>query len=279
MPHTHNVYDTDKRFVINTITKTISTPKVNVPVLVQYDHNSEHITFEADRFVEGHDLSLCDKVEVHYNNVGGTATRTSKGVYEAQDFRLDPADNSKVIFTWILSEKATTYTGTLAYIVSFTCTSDGEVLYRWNTNVDKTLTVSDGINNGEAVEEMYADVLEMWKLELFGIGDTEEARMKSQAKTQQEAIALKGSQVLASIPEDYTSLQASVDTLLEDDFVPSTSVNSNVITETFDDGRKKVTTIDGDIITEEWYSAAGVLTKSKTIEINQNGVIETLTTF
>lgn len=276
MPYKHRVYDTDRRFVIDTITRTISIPEVNRPVLIQYDHNSEHITFEIGRFVEGHDLSLCDKAEVHYNNIGSSG-RTSKGVYEIQDLVVDPKDNSKVIFTWIVSEKATAYTGSLAFVIAFACLNEGDLYYRWNTAINTNLIVSGGINNGEAVEEMYADVLEAWKQDLFGIGDTEEASMLAFSKRQQEAITQKGSQTLASIPDTYENLQATVDALLEDDFIPSTVMADNVITETFDDGRTKVTTVNGETITEEWYSAAGTLTKSKTISINQNGVTETLT--
>ena len=51
MSHNHLVEDTDKRFVINPDTKTVSTTSSNIPVLAQYDHNSEYITFEIQRFV------------------------------------------------------------------------------------------------------------------------------------------------------------------------------------------------------------------------------------
>lgn len=296
MPHSHNIYDVDKRFVINVTTRSISTPETNIPVLVQYDHNSEHITFEASRFVEGHDLSLCDKVEVHYNNIGGRS-RTSKGVYEVKDFRVDPRDDSKVVFTWVLSEKATYYEGSLAYIIAFSCTNnDGELFYRWNTNVNEDLKVSSGIYNGEAVEEMYADVLEAWKNDLFGIGDTEEARMKAVSQTQQNliqatgeevgrltdeyktALVEKANQLLATIPDTSEELQATVNELIESQYIPKTTIDGNTITETYNDGHTRVTTIDGDTVTENWYTVDGVLTKTNVITISQNGVVENMTT-
>ena len=45
MSHSHQIQDTDKRFVINPDTKTVSTPNTNVPVLAQYDHNLEYFNF------------------------------------------------------------------------------------------------------------------------------------------------------------------------------------------------------------------------------------------
>lgn len=184
MSHNHLVEDTDKRFVINPDTKTVSTTRSNIPVLAQYDHNSEYITFEIQRFVENHDLSKCDKVEIHYNNVEEVtekrAKHVSKGLYDVKDLRIDPGDNQKVVFTWIISEKATTWKGTLEFVVSFVCLTDDDVDYRFNTvtNTD-LLKVGSGINNTDEIEERYADVLETWKADLFGIGDMYKTEAKN----------------------------------------------------------------------------------------------------
>lgn len=203
MTHIHPIYDDEKRFVIDAVTKTISIPEADSPVLIQHDHNSEHITFECDRFVEGHDLMLCNKVEVHYNNIRDSR-RSVKGVYPVEDFRISDKDNSKIVFTWVVSLNATTYNGPLWFAVKFSCTDEvGDILYRWNTNICKDLTVSEGIDNGEAVEENYADVLEAWRLELFGIEDTAEANMKRIAQQQCDAMEVKAKEVIATIPDEY----------------------------------------------------------------------------
>lgn len=278
MSHGHNIYDDDKRFIIDPVTRIITTPEDNVPVLLQYDHNSEYITFEADRFVEGHDLSRSSKVEVHYINASKDTRKISKGVYEVQNLRVDDNDSSKIVFTWIVSENATLYEGILRFVIAFTCLEKGELLYRWNTKVCDILSISQSINNGEAINMAYSDVLEMWRLDLFGVGDTEENRLLQVSQEQQEKIALKGSQVAASIPDDYSNLQATVDSLTEDDYVPQTTMSDNTITETYDDGRYKVTTVSGQTITEQWYTSADVLTKTKIIVISQNGVTESITT-
>lgn len=210
LAHDHIMRDVDKRFIIDTINKTVIAPEHNVPVLSQYDHNSEYITFEADRHVEGHDLLKCDKVEVHYNNTNGRAV--SKGLYEAVDLQVDPNDATKVIFTWAVSEMATQYAGKLNFIVSFVCTDDGDLLYRWNTRINSDIRVSDGINNAEYIENTYADVLAMWKQDLFGIGDTEEARMLALSEYLLADINAKAKDAIDSIPDeymDYSEFEAS----------------------------------------------------------------------
>lgn len=312
MAHKHAVNDVNKRFVIEGATRIITGPEDDLPILIQYDHNSEHITFEADRMVEGHDLSVCDKVEIHYNNVSKSGSRhTSKGVYKAVDLAVDSKDDTKVTFTWIVSKNATQYEGVLGFVVAFTCLEGEEIVYRWNTKVNNTLFVSASIDNSEVVTETYADVLEMWKDMLFGIGDTEEASMLALGEAQRDAIATlgeemtahtekckdflveeagviteeskaslveKANQLLATIPDTSEKLQSTVNELIEGQYIPKTTIDGNTITETYNDGHKRVTTIDGNIVTENWYTTDGVLTKTNVITISQNGVTETLTT-
>ena len=210
MTHAHPIYDTNKRFVIDAA-KNIAISDKDKPVLVQYDNYSEVITFEVERFVEGHDLSLSSKVEVHYNNIDTTGRRTSKGLYVAEDLKIDPDNPAKVLVSWFISEEATKYEGTLNFVVSFSCLEDDIYnVYRWNSHIG-TFVVSAGINNTEYLEQNYADVLEMWKQTLFGIADTEEARMLAIAETQQELITEKAAETLAQIPSSYVELQKSVD--------------------------------------------------------------------
>lgn len=213
MAHTHLIYDTGKRFIINPATKTIDIPKSNIPTLSQYDHNSEYITFEMARFVEGHDLSLCDKVEIHYNNIEDDEKRprVSRGFYEAQDLRVDPNDESKVVFTWIISKNATTYKGLVYFVISFVCLEDEEVRYRWNTIGNSYFPVSTGINNTDYIEEKYADLLELWRAELFGLSGDEAINIQVMAQKQMKAIEQKGAETLATIPEEYAFLQSNVD--------------------------------------------------------------------
>ena len=232
MSHNHPIYDDDKRFSIDPVTRIVTIPDGIKPVLVQHDHNSEHITFECGRFVEGHDLLLSDKVEVHYTNSTATSRNSSRGVYPVVDLKKHDADDSKVMFTWILSEHATRFVGPLKFSITFTCLDVADITYRWSTNVNSDLSVSECVDNGEAVEGTYADVLEMWKQDLFGIGDTEEASMRRVSQEQQEAIVEKGRSTLDTIPDEYADLQDNVNTFDKDiEVLTNLVLNKNTISD------------------------------------------------
>lgn len=63
MSHTHNIYDSDMHYVIDPLTRQINNDDADQKVvLVQGDHKSERLTFEIPRYIEGHDMSLCDVV-------------------------------------------------------------------------------------------------------------------------------------------------------------------------------------------------------------------------
>ena len=64
----HNIIDSDARFSINSVTRQIKNESKQKTSLMQNDHNSERFGFILDRYIEGHDMSLCNQVEVHYLN-------------------------------------------------------------------------------------------------------------------------------------------------------------------------------------------------------------------
>lgn len=169
MAHKHNIYDTDNHYTISAVTRAItnvSPTKVNI---MQYDHNSERLTFELPRYIEDHDMSLCNSVQVHYLNTDGK--NTTSDVYEVDDLQISPDGENVVICSWLISQNATRYAGSLSFLVRFACVSeDGTIDYAWNTDIYKNLSVSNGIYNSDIVVEQYSDILEKWKEELFSTG-------------------------------------------------------------------------------------------------------------
>ena len=94
MVHTHPVIDKDNHFIIDPISRSITKTDNKKRALMQYDHNSERLTFEIERFVEGHDLMLCNKVEVHYSNADSQARKTNfkaEAAVDGSDFELEYA--------------------------------------------------------------------------------------------------------------------------------------------------------------------------------------------
>lgn len=162
MAHLHGVHDTDSLFVIDPVTRAISNAASKKTMLMQFDHNSERFTFELPRYIEKHDMSLSNLVEVHFLNIDASTRAQNSGLYTVTDIKVDPNDEEKVVCSWLISSNATRLVGSLTFIVRFCCVTDGKVDYAWNT-ARYTVAVSDGINASELFEQEYVDVIEQWK--------------------------------------------------------------------------------------------------------------------
>ena len=167
MPHSHPIYDSDKHFVIDPITRNIVNNSSKLTIM-QYDHNSERFTFEIPRVIEGHDMSLSNAVRVNFINIGSIKTNTNSGVYEVDDVVVSSDDPDTIIFSWLISGAATRYNGSLNFAIRFYCISDESIIdYSWGTNIYSGIKVSNSLDNSEAIVEDYVDVLEKWKQDIM----------------------------------------------------------------------------------------------------------------
>lgn len=171
MYHKHSVYDTDLHLIIDPISRNITNTSQKT-VLMQNDHNSERFTFEIPRYVEGHDMTLCNVVEIHYINIDASKKNNrSSDIYPVDDIQLSPESDSVVIGSWLVSHNATAFNGSLNFIIRFACVSDenvGDIQYQWFSNVYTGLVVSKGIYNTEVVtNDDDSDVLYAWKKEVY----------------------------------------------------------------------------------------------------------------
>lgn len=170
MAHAHIVSDSDNHFIIDPISRQISNNSKKT-ILIKTDHNSEQFTFELPRYVEGHDMSLSNKVEVHFLNINNKTRQTNPGIYNVVDFDVDAEDNTKVLGTWLVSREATKYPGSLNFVIRFSCLDDDNVeYYSWNTAIYTGITISDTIENTETIVEDYVDIFRQWldTLEMAG---------------------------------------------------------------------------------------------------------------
>ena len=167
MAHIHSVYDTDSHFIVDPDTRTMKNVSGSKITILQYDHNSERITFELPRYVDGHDMSTCNIVEVHYLNKGAAAQ--SEGVYQVDDLQVSPEDENVVICSWLVSQNATKQAGTLQFSIRFVCMSGSTIDYAWSTS-PFALNVSTGICNTNTIVEQNVDILEQWRQTLLNSG-------------------------------------------------------------------------------------------------------------
>ena len=160
MAHKHSVYDTDPHFKIDSVTREIKNASQTKTMLVQHDHNSERFTFEIPRMVDGHDMSVCNAVQVHYINTDAKTKEQNAGVYSVDDLQISPESDDVVICSWLISGNATKFVGNLSFVIRFACVAeDGTDDYAWNTAVHQAVSVSTGIFNSDDIAEAYPDIL------------------------------------------------------------------------------------------------------------------------
>lgn len=161
------VVDSDVHFTIDTTTRMISNQnadKVNKKLsLIQHDIKSERYSFDIDRYIDGHDLMLCNRVQIHFINIGTGRNQRSPGANLIDDVHINESDDKKITFSWLVPYEATVYNGELHFLVTFECVGGANILYRWSTTTFTAIKITAGMNNNNTVFEMYSDDLLNWQ--------------------------------------------------------------------------------------------------------------------
>ncbi len=210
MAHKHSVYDTDTHFIIDGVTRAVKNASSAKTTLVQHDHNSERFTIEIPRMVDGHDMSLCNVVQVHYLNIDNQTKEQKSGVYGVDDLQISPDGDDVVICSWLVSGNATQLVGNLSFIVRFMCVSDdGTVDYVWNTAVHSGVSVSTGIYNGDVIAEEYADIVAQWEARIQKCEDRAETAINTANGYQEQIDAINTAATFASQTSQKANAKAS----------------------------------------------------------------------
>lgn len=163
MSHIHNVTDSDNKFIVDGISRVIKNASTSKTTVMQFDHNSEVFTFEVPRYIEGHDMMLCNRVEVHYLNIDSITRRENEGIYLVDDLTVNTEDENKLTCSWTISQSATQLVGSLNFLLRFICITDDVIDYVWNTAIHSGIYVSKGIYNSDIVAEQYIDTIKAWE--------------------------------------------------------------------------------------------------------------------
>lgn len=168
MAHLHNIYDSDSHFVIDKATREIKNESTKTITLIQFDHNSERFTFELPRHIDGHDMSLCNIVEVYYINIDRTKKQENHGCYKVDDLQVSPDSDDVVICSWLISEEATRLAGPLTFLLKFVCSAEtGVIDYAWHSAIYTGVTVSNGIDDADIIAEQYMETIREWENRLL----------------------------------------------------------------------------------------------------------------
>ena len=155
------IKDTDHHFVIDALTREISSKSPQKDILIKDDHNSERFTFDIPRFIEGKDVAKCNLVQVCYLN------GRSSGVYTVDDMAIDPSTTDIFTCSWLISRNATKHVGKLTFMLRFVQMDDaGVISYAWSTKTYEKVRVLENIDAVDSFEDEYVDVIEQWKNDL-----------------------------------------------------------------------------------------------------------------
>lgn len=174
--HTHTddiIKDADVHFTIDTTTRTISNGNNKKLTIMQYDNKSERYSFDIDRYIDEHDLMDCNRVQIHFINIASNKQK-NPGLYLVDDVHVNPDDENKITFSWLISNNATMYDGMLSFLISFECIDktcanidecehDEHILYRWSSSIYKNIQITTGMDNNNIIYEQYADELVAWE--------------------------------------------------------------------------------------------------------------------
>lgn len=150
--HDDIVVDSDAKCVIDVESKKIecSSPKNS---LVQYDHNSERIGFTMPRYVDGHDMGICDRVAIKYLNV------RNADMYIVDDLAITE-DGENITFSWLVSGNATEEVGSLVFLINFRCYDDrGRITYNWSTKPCSIFSILEGVRS---MDSNPAELYDFW---------------------------------------------------------------------------------------------------------------------
>lgn len=180
--------------VINHYTRTISIPKGITTLGVESDDDVLRLNFKMPRYLGTVDLYNFN-IRVNYINAVG-----EDDVYRVTDKAIS---GDYITFSWLVGPTAVAYKGVTKFNVCMVTTDSNSVVKQEYNTAPVSLPVLEGLECDERVVSEYTDILEQWESRLFGIGDTEEAKLLAFSEEQQDIIAEKGAEVLATIPEDY----------------------------------------------------------------------------
>lgn len=205
-----------EELIIDAESREIIVPDAEALFGVESDTHSERKYFRCPRYVgDGLDLASCF-LRVNFRNANGDVDS-----YLVTDVSID---GEYITFSWELSRKVTAYKGAVQFNV---CAIMGAGLPEWNTTLAEGLVLEGLEPDSSTVEAETADVVaqllatveaQTAAVEAVGAAQRAEVQRVGENTTEEAkaAVEAKGEAVKASIPEDYSTLSATVDKLTRD---------------------------------------------------------------
>lgn len=177
---------TDEAYVYVNDDRTIMVPDELKHIAVEHDHNIETVTFDCPMYWDEHNLA--DKrIYINYMRPDGY-----KDSYPVTQIYQNEEDDARFLFDWTISANVTKIKGNLSFLI---CIEDADANPRWHSRLNQQMIIDEGLSCTTQIE-MAPDSIE----EVLA---RTTASYIAEAKA---AIEGKTALSLASIPEDYTTV-------------------------------------------------------------------------
>lgn len=199
--------------LVNSNTRQFNIPGADLVFGVTDDSDVERKHFQCPRYVgDNLDLAACF-IRINYRNANG-----KMDFYLVDDLEIS-GDN--ITFSWLLSPRVTEYRGQVKFVM---CAVGPDLKLKWHTT-QGTGQVMEGLEpDNSHVESQTADVVAQLiamvgeqTAEVERVGGEQVASVRSAAESARMAavneIEAKRANSLASIPNDYTTLSGTVESL------------------------------------------------------------------
>lgn len=123
-------------------------------IAVQYDHNIETVTFDCPRYWDNHDLST---MSIYINYL-----RADKepGYALVENVMVNSTDETIIHFDWTVGRHVTEAAGNIIFLVcAKRIDENGDEVNHWNSELNKQMHISEGLECDDYVEETYPDII------------------------------------------------------------------------------------------------------------------------
>lgn len=201
--------DTKAHCIIDPETRTINVAPEYKILGVESDEKVERVWFQCPKIVgDNIDLSKL-QLRINYQNA-----RSEKDQYIVTDVQIEEDD---IVFSWLVSRKATAYMGAVNFIVCAVSVDGGVIKNEWNTTLASSEVLTGLEVDSPQIDDSTEDVITQL-LQIAQESSTTASDAKDQAemaKTAAETASQQASQSATSAQEALLDMQELADTVEE----------------------------------------------------------------
>lgn len=133
----------------------ITVPNGLKRIAVEHDHDVKTVTFDCPRYWDGRDLTT---MKLYINYIRGDK---QPGSYPIDNgVTVDAVDSNIIHFDWVIKREVTEFKGNISFLVcARKVDSEGMEVNHWNSELNKDMTVSEGLEAEETIASEYPDLI------------------------------------------------------------------------------------------------------------------------